>query len=168
MFFLIFISFLILQRLAELFIARRNEKITKGRGGVEYDKSGYKYIVLMHVLFFVSLILEYIFFSYGINSFSILLFVVFIAAQIVRYWAIVSLGVNWNTKIIVIPGTAKITGGLYKYINHPNYIAVIAEVAVIPLIFSCYFTSIFFSLINFVLIKRRIKIEVHALNSLIH
>ncbi len=168
MFFLIFISFLILQRLVELFIARRNEKISKRNGGFEYDARGYKFIVMMHIFFFISLILEYIFFSSGINSYSIFLFLIFIAAQVVRYWAIVSLGVNWNTKIIVLPGTVKIEKGPYKYINHPNYLVVITEIAVIPLIFSCYFTSIIFTLINFILLKRRISIEECALNSSIH
>jgi methyltransferase len=166
MFFLVFISFLILQRLVELLIARRNEKISKRKGGIEYDAGGYKYIVLMHIFFFISLIIEYTFFSSGINSFSIFLLVIFIAAQIVRYWAIVSLGVNWNTKIIVVPGTANIENGPYKYICHPNYIAVITEIAVIPLIFSCYFTSIIFTLINLILLKRRIRIEEHTLNYL--
>jgi methyltransferase len=120
----------------------------------------------MHTFFFISLITEYSFFSAGINSFSIFLLIVFIAAQILRYWAIASLGVYWNTKIIVVPGAAKIVKGPYKFFGHPNYIAVITEIAVIPLIFSCYFTSIFFTLLNLIVLKRRVGIEEKALKQI--
>ena len=100
------------------------------------------------------------------NNYSVILFAVFIITQLIRYWAIASLGKYWNTRIFVVPGLNLVTNGPYKYIRHPNYIAVIIEIAVIPLIFSCYITAIVFSILNLVTLRRRISIEENALKLL--
>lgn len=164
MFFWLILSFIILQRLAELFIAKRNEKRLLAKGAVEYDKGGYKFIVLMHTALFISLIIEKSFFVPDNTPVWGFAFVLFILAQLLRYWAIVSLGEYWNTKILVLKESPLITKGPYRFLNHPNYIAVVTEIAVIPLMFSCYFTAIFFSILNIFVLKRRIKIEEEALN----
>jgi methyltransferase len=166
MFFYVFFTFVILQRISELIIAKRNYKLAINSGGIEYDKSGYKFIVIMHIMFFISLIVEYHFFSRLIFQFWYIFFIVFIIAQILRYWSIVTLGKYWNTKIIVIPNSKLIIKGPYKFIKHPNYLAVVLEIASLPIIFSCFITSMIFSLINFILIRRRISIEESALSQL--
>ncbi len=76
------------------------------------------------------------------------------------------MGDYWNTKILVTPNTHPVNQGPYKYIRHPNYLAVIVEIAVIPLIFSCYFTAVFFSVLNLIVLRRRIRIEEQALSTL--
>nr|NIS07198.1 hypothetical protein [Candidatus Dadabacteria bacterium]NIV40871.1 hypothetical protein [Candidatus Dadabacteria bacterium]NIX14337.1 hypothetical protein [Candidatus Dadabacteria bacterium] len=73
-------------------------------------------------------------------------------------------GKRWCTKILVLKDTDLITSGPYKYFKHPNYIAVIIEFAVIPLLFSCYYTAILFSLLNLIVLRRRIRLEEDALN----
>src|SRR3990172_2071685 len=161
--FSIFLIFIILQRIAELLLARRNEKILKAQGAIEYDKNGYRVIAEMHVVFFISLICEKVFFQRTLNTYWIVFVVLFVGAQVLRYWAIKSLGVYWNTKILVLPNHRLVNTGPYKYLRHPNYIAVIIEIAVIPLIFSCYITSALFCSINLILLMRRIKIEERAL-----
>ena len=161
--FWIFLFVLISQRLIELLIAKRNERILKAQGGIEFDKNGYRVIVIMHVAFFVSLICEKVFLSRMLNSYWIIFAALFGVAQFLRYWAIKSLGVYWNTKILVLPNHKLVIAGPYKFLRHPNYIAVIVEIAVIPLIFSCYLTACIFSVINFILLRRRIKIEENAL-----
>lgn len=162
-YFIAFYIFLIFQRLSELFLARRNEAATRKQGAVEYDKEGYKYIVLLHTGFIISFLAEKIFFARELNSFSLVLFIVFIFTQILRYWALSSLGIYWNTKILVVPELNLVKKGPYKYIQHPNYLAVITEIAVIPLIFSCYLTSIVFTVLNLITLRRRIRIEEKAL-----
>ncbi|HZX14117.1 MAG TPA: isoprenylcysteine carboxylmethyltransferase family protein [Thermodesulfobacteriota bacterium] len=161
--FWLFLLFVILQRLTELLIAKRNERILKAQGGIEFDKNGYRVIVIMHVAFFVSLICEKVFLSRMLNSYWIIFAALFGVAQFLRYWAIKSLGVYWNTKILVLPTHKLVNTGPYKYLRHPNYIAVVIEFAVIPLIFSCYLTAFVFSLINLILLRRRIKIEESAI-----
>ena len=161
--FWIFLFVLISQRLIELLIAKRNEKILKAQGAIEFDKNGYKAIAVMHVAFFISLISEKVFFQRTLNTYWIVFAVLFTGAQVLRYWAIKGLGVYWNTKILVLPNHKLVNSGPYKYLRHPNYIAVVIEFAVIPLIFSCYLTAFVFSVINLILLRRRIKIEEDAL-----
>ena len=161
--FLIFLLFIILQRTAELMIARRNERILKSQGAMEFDKNGYRVIAAMHVVFFVSLICERFFLHRTLNTYWIVFASLFAGAQILRYWAIRSLGVHWNTKVLVVPDQKLATAGAYRYFRHPNYIAVVTEIAVIPMIFSCYITAAVFSLFNLILLRRRIKIEEGAL-----
>ena len=162
--FWILICLVIFQRLAEVVVARRNERIVRSEGAVEFDRKGYGVIVAMHVAFFISLTVEYIFLNRHLNSYWILLLSIFIASQILRYWAITSLGKYWNTRILVIPGSGLIKKGPYNYVRHPNYIAVAIEIAVLPLIFSCYLTSVLFTVVNAALLRRRINIEEEALS----
>jgi len=164
--FWIFLIILIIQRVSELFLARRNERVARSKGAREYDEKGYKVIVLMHIFFFTSLISEYIFLDKTLNHFWAPLLILFVCAQALRYWAIGTLGYYWNTKILITPNTSPVRMGPYKYINHPNYLAVVFEIAVIPLIFSCYITAVIFTLLNLVLLKRRIRIEEEALSTL--
>ncbi len=165
-FFWIFFGLLVSQLLLELRLAKRNEQIVKSKGALEFDRDGYKYIVVTHVAFLISLVLEKFSLQRELEKFWVVFLLIFLIAQILRYWAISSLGVYWNTKVLVVPGSERVSTGPYKYFKHPNYIAVIAEIAVIPLIFSCYLTSILFSIVNLILIRRRIKIEENALDNI--
>ncbi len=159
----IFISFLIAQRIAELIVAKRHERTLKGLGAIQIDKRGYKFIVGMHVAFFISLVLEKLIFNRPVSPEWRILIVIFLAAQFLRYWAIVSLGVYWNTKVLVLPTHPMLRKGPYRILRHPNYVAVVTELAVIPLILSCYVTAATFTIINAFVIRRRIRIEVRAL-----
>ncbi len=162
-YFIIFISIVALQRISELILSNKNEHYLKSQDAVEYDREGYKYIVIMHNLFFVSLILEFIFVKRELSQFWHILLIIFICTQILRYWAIFTLGKRWNTKILVLPNSDLIQSGPYKYLKHPNYTAVIIEIAVIPLLFSCYYTAIIFSILNLIVLKRRVRIEEESL-----
>ncbi|MGH7889117.1 MAG: isoprenylcysteine carboxyl methyltransferase family protein [Thermodesulfobacteriota bacterium] len=162
--FSIFLLFVILQRIVELSIAKRNERIVRSKGAVEFDKNGYKFIVVMHFAFFISLILEKVFLERSSNSLWVFFVILFVLAQLLRYWAISSLGVYWNTRVLVVPNSKLVSSGPYKYLRHPNYVSVMTEIAVIPLIFSCYITAALFSGINLILLRRRVKIEEEALS----
>lgn len=166
MFFYLIVGIVVLQRLVELVIAKRNEKKSFAAGGIEYDKKGYLVIVIMHIMFFISLFAEYFYFYRTLNDFWVIFLVLFILAQGLRYWAITSLGSLWNTRIIIVPGSKLVRYGPYRYFKHPNYMAVITELAVLPLMFSCFVTAIVISAVNLLLLKRRIAIEENALEKL--
>lgn len=151
MFFTVFITFVIIQRIIEVIIAKRNERWSKEHGAVEFGTEHYKYIVALHTLFFVSLIIEYQLKPELINGWQIFL-LVFICAQLLRYWSLFSLGKLWNTKILVIPNTPPVTKGPYRLMKHPNYLVVTLEILVIPIMFGAYVTVIIFSLLNFFLL----------------
>jgi methyltransferase len=163
LYFVLFMILLILLRLGELFLARRNGKRVLERGAVEYGRSHYPYMVALHVLFLVSCLLE------GslkpVLTFQSTFFVLFIICVLLKVWTIVALGDYWNTRIYRVPDAVLIVGGPYKYLKHPNYIIVIVEIAAIPLCFGLYVTALVFSILNAIMLYVRIKEENKALNA---
>jgi len=157
MYFIIFITFLILQRLSELFIAHRNEKWLLSQGAVQYGQEHYPFMIALHTLFIVSIITEYI--LCGQPSISWIFLVLFLLVLSFKFWALSSLGKYWNTKIYRIPGVYPIKKGPYKFLKHPNYMEVVCEIAIIPLVFHLYYTTILFTVLNAAMLAVRIKVE---------
>ena len=89
--------------------------------------------------------------------------IVALLAQALRYWAISTLGEKWNTRVIVTPGTPPITTGPYRFIKHPNYVAVVLEMISVPLIYGSWITAVVFSIGNAALLAVRIREEERAL-----
>lgn len=163
MLFYIVITIVIAQRLVELIIANRNEKWMRSQGAFEAGAGHYPIMVSMHMAFFISLILEVLVIDRPLSSLWIPLLVLFLMAQIARFWCLTSLGRFWNTKIIILPGADVVRKGPYQFIRHPNYVIVATELLVLPLMFSAYFTAIVFSLLNLWMLSVRIPIEEKAL-----
>ncbi len=160
--FILFTSLIILLRIGELILSKRNEKWLLQNGAVEYGQKHYPFIVALHVLFIISLIIEYS--MKRTVSYSSFLLVLFFLLLAFKTWVILSLGKFWNTKIYRIANYPLIKKGLYRYFKHPNYMIVIIEIAVIPLIFDLYFTAVIFTLFNAILLSVRIKEENKALS----
>lgn len=155
--FILFVFFVLLLRIGELLLSKRNEIWLLQNGAIEYAHKHYPFIVALHVSFFIALISEYcIQQTAPFSLFFLILYFVLIAFKI---WIIVSLGKFWNTKIYHISGLPLQRRGLYNYIQHPNYLVVVAEIAVIPLVFHLYFTAIIFSLLNAIMLFVRITAE---------
>lgn len=161
----IVLTIVIIQRLVELFIAKRNEKWMKRQGAFEAGASHYPYMVAMHVLFFISLIIEVIVLDRELSLIWPLFLAIFLLAQVLRVWCLTSLGKYWNTKIVVLPNAKVVRKGPYKWIRHPNYVIVATELIVLPLLFSAYFTAILFTLLNMWMMSVRIPVEEQALKS---
>lgn len=157
MVFAVFIGFVLLLRLGELWLARRNERWLLQHGAVEYGRRHYRYIVGLHALFFVSLITEYIFTSTG--YYSIPLLALYFLVLAFKAWTLFSLGKFWNTKIFHISSYPLVKKGPYRFMKHPNYLVVVLEIALIPLIFHLYVTVVVFSLLNALVLHVRIREE---------
>jgi methyltransferase len=157
MYFIVFISFLIMQRLSELYISSRNEKWLLQNGAIQYGQSHYPYMVAMHILFIISIIVEYN--LKGGTSISWGFLIAFLMVLCFKFWALSSLGKYWNTKIYRIPGVYPVKKGPYKIFKHPNYMEVVCEVALIPLVFHLYYTAIIFTLLNAAMLTVRIGVE---------
>jgi len=155
--FILFISFIILLRIGELILSRRNEIWLLQNGAIEYGQKHYPYIVALHVLFIVSLIIEYS--TKQTVYFSQFFFALYLFLLSFKVWVVTSLGKFWNTKIYHISGFPLIKKGVYNYIKHPNYLIVIVEIAIIPLIFNLYYTAIAFTALNAIMLSVRIKEE---------
>ncbi|UOY93418.1 hypothetical protein MUG87_04650 [Ectobacillus sp. JY-23] len=161
--FVVFFIFIVLQRVGELVIAKKNERHMKERGALEFGQAHYTYMVLMHVSFLLCTVTEVIWLHKSPSRLWPMLLCIFIITQILRIWAISSLGVYWNTKIIVLPGATVVKKGPYRFIRHPNYLVVIVEILVIPLLFQAYITTFLFTALNIAMLRVRIKEEEKAL-----
>ena len=157
MVFILFISFIILLRIGELILSRRNEIWLLQNGAIEYGQKHYPYIVALHVLFIGSLIIEYS--AKQTVSFSLFFLILYFLLLAFKAWVITSLGKFWNTKIYHISGFPLIKKGVYKYVTHPNYLIVISEIAIILLVFHLYYTAIAFSMLNAIMLSVRVKEE---------
>lgn len=161
MLFMIFILFVICQRILELVIAKRNETKMKRLGALEFGREHYRWMVLMHISFFVCFIFEAK--NNDVSPIWPVWLTLFMIAQIGRVWVIRSLGEYWNTKIIVLPNAEVVKKGPYQYVRHPNYMIVAAEIIVISLLFQAYWTAALFTLLNIWMMSVRIPIEEKAL-----
>jgi len=159
-----FLSLLALERLVELAISRRNAAWALGRGGVELGQRHFLWMKLLHGAFFAACALEVLLASrrfYAPVGYPMLLFAVL--AQGLRYWAIAALGRRWNVRGIAIPGAPAVTRGPYRYLRHPNYLAVIVEGIAVPMVHGAWLTAAGFTLLNAWLLLVRIRCEERAL-----
>jgi methyltransferase len=156
-----------LERVAELVVARRNLAWSKARGGVEFGASHYPIMVVLHTGLLVGALAEVI----GLHrpflpALGWPMLAIVVAAQGLRWWCITTLGQQWNTRVVVIPGAQRIVGGPYRFFSHPNYVAVIAEGIALPLVHTGWITALVFTVLNAALLRTRIRTENAALASL--
>ncbi len=163
MIFYLIVTLVILQRLSEVVIAKRNEKWMIAQGAYEVGNSHYPYMVTMHISFFLFLIVEVVTNHNGISPLFPLLFILFVAVQALRIWCIRSLGPFWNTKILILPHAQVVRKGPYEIMRHPNYAVVCLEILILPFMFQAYFTAFCFTLLNITMLSVRIPIEEKAL-----
>ncbi|WP_078551354.1 isoprenylcysteine carboxyl methyltransferase family protein [Bacillus alkalicellulosilyticus] len=164
--FLFIIIIVVIQRLVELLIANRNAKWMKAQGGIEIGASHYKYIVFLHISFFISLLIEGLRTTSEMTSWWWIPFILFVIAQIGRVWSLSSLGKYWNTRIIILPGAKVVAKGPYRFMRHPNYVIVATEIIVLPIMFQAYVTAIVFTILNAIILSIRIREEENGLRSL--
>jgi methyltransferase len=148
-----------LQRLIELPYARRNAQKLLARGGREYGEGHYPLFVILHAAWLASMAVflpQNLSIHWGALSAYALL-------QGLRIWIIATLGPYWTTRIITVPGAPLIRRGPYRYLRHPNYLLVVGEIALLPLVFGEVEIAIVFSILNFALLFWRIRIEDRAL-----
>jgi methyltransferase len=167
----IFIAMLI-QRVIELRLARGNAAVVRTQGAIEVGADHYWMFFVLHGAWMISILAEgsYRGFTNVLeNSFPmwVALFIVVLCAQFLRFWVIASLGVYWNTRILVVPGARIVRRGPYRWMRHPNYLAVVLELGLIPVLFNAPFTAIIATILNaLLLLMVRIPAENKALAAL--
>lgn len=147
------------QRLAELLLAKRNTARLLARGGIEKSPGHYAFIVVMHAAW---LLMLWVFASHAqINFWWLALFIVL---QLLRVWVIATLGERWTTRIIIVPGEARIEHGPYRFLAHPNYVIVAAEIIALPMALGLPWITLIFTLLNTTVLWIRIRAETKALD----
>lgn len=152
------------ERLAELVLAQRNLAWSRACGGVEIGAGHYPVMVALHLALLVGCVVEVTVMQRPfIPALGWSMLALVIAAQGLRWWCITTLGRQWNTRVVVIPGAPRIDGGPYRWISHPNYVAVAIEGLALPLVHSAWFTALAFTTLNAMLLSTRISVENSAL-----
>ena len=152
------------ERLAELVVSRRNAAWSFARGGVETGRGHFPVMVVLHTGLLVGLLVEVWtadrpFLPWlGWPALALAL-----ASQGLRWWCITTLGHRWNTRVIVVPGLPLVTGGPYRWLSHPNYVAVVVEGLALPLVHSAWVTAVVFTVLNAALLTVRLRVENRAL-----
>ncbi|WP_030904709.1 isoprenylcysteine carboxyl methyltransferase family protein [Streptosporangium amethystogenes] len=158
-----------LERVAELIVARRNTRWSTARGGVTYGRGHYPWMVALHTALLAGCLLEA-----GLAGRPFVpalgwpMLALVVAAQGLRWWCVVSLGPQWNTQVITVPGLPLVERGPYRLrlLRHPNYVAVAVEGAALPLVYGAWVTALTFTVLNAALMRVRIRCEEDALTSL--
>ena len=155
------------ERVAELVVSQRNLSWSRARGGVEFGARHYPVMVVLHTALLAGCLVEVLALRRRfIGRLGWPMLAIVLAAQGLRWWCIATLGRQWNTRVVVVPGAGRVTGGPYRVVPHPNYVAVVAEGAALPLVHTAWITALVFSVLNAALLRTRIKVENAALASL--
>lgn len=155
------LAFVTVQRLVELPIAAANTRRLLAAGGHEVAPGHYPLIVAMHASWLVTL-----WWLAPSRSIDLLFLALFVLVEAGRVWVLRTLGPRWTTRIIVVPGELLVTRGPYRFVDHPNYLIVIAEIAILPLVFGLWQVALLFSLLNAIALAVRIRAENQALEAL--
>ncbi|HLK85462.1 MAG TPA: isoprenylcysteine carboxylmethyltransferase family protein [Candidatus Binataceae bacterium] len=155
---------LAIERLIHLALARRNARRALAGGAIEHGRGHYAPIAVFHALFLISSAAEAIILKRPFpGALGWIALGGAAGAQALRYWSIATLGERWNTRIIVFPLAVPVIRGPYRFMRHPNYLAVIVEIACVPLIHGCWLTALVFSIGNAMLLRVRIRAEEAAM-----
>ena len=153
-----------LERLAELVVAKRNLAWSLSRGGQETGFAHYPFMVALHTGLLAGCLIE-VFAAHRdfVPALGWPMLALVVASQALRWWCIRTLGPQWNTRIVVVRGLARVDGGPYRFFSHPNYVAVVVEGFALPLVHSAWVAALVFSVLNAGLLVVRIRAENAAL-----
>jgi methyltransferase len=152
------------ERVAELVVSTRNLAWSVARGGVELGARHYPAMVALHTGLVAGCLVEAIALDRPfIPALGWPMLAIVLASQGLRWWCITSLGHQWNTRVVVIPGAPRVTHGPYRFFSHPNYVAVVLEGIALPLVHTAWITALVFTVLNAALLRARINVENDAL-----
>ena len=152
------------ERLAEMAVSKKHAAWAFARGGVEMGQRHFPWMVALHTALLLGCIVEVV--SADRPFLPWLgwpMLVLVVLAQGLRWWCIATLGPRWNTRVIVLPGSPLVTGGPYRLLRHPNYVAVVVEGIALPLVHTAWVTALVFTVLNAWLLTVRIRVEEQAL-----
>jgi len=165
--FTVLVALVGLERLAELVVSKRNAAWSFERGGEESGRGHYPVMVALHSGFLVAMLVEaWVRRPQVAPALAWSMLALVLASQALRWWCIATLGHQWNTRVIVVPGAPRVTGGPYRFLSHPNYVAVVVEGFALPLVHSAWITAVVFTVLNAFLLAVRLRVENQALADL--
>jgi methyltransferase len=164
--FVVLVSLVALERLAELVVSQRNTAWSLAQGGREHGAGHYPFMVVLHTGLLVGVLVEVLVWDRPfVPVLGWVMLALVLLAQGLRWWCITTLGRRWSTRVVVVPGLPLVTGGPYRWFRHPNYVAVVIEGFALPLVHSAWVTALVFTAANAALLRVRIGVEDAALST---
>lgn len=158
------VALVILERIFELVLTRRNLRWALAHGGVLIAEDCYLRMVVVHTSFLIACPLEVVIFDRPFLPWlGLPMLALVVLTMALRYWAIASLGQRWTTRVVAMPGIEAVRRGPYRFLRHPNYVAVVFELAALPLVHTAWLTATIWSLANLWVLRDRIRVEETAL-----
>ena len=158
--FFVVLAITCVERLVELVVGTRNRTWSLAQGGIEYGQGHWPWMVTLHTVFLLSMAAEVLMLPTSPTPvLAVAMITTAVAAQALRWWCIRTLGQRWNPRVIVIPGLERVTGGPYKWLDHPNYVAVVLEGVALPMIHGAWRTALGFTVCNAILLWVRIDLS---------
>ncbi|HET8600755.1 MAG TPA: isoprenylcysteine carboxylmethyltransferase family protein [Segeticoccus sp.] len=158
------IGLVALERVGELVVSRRNLAWSRRRGGEEFGRGHYPWMVALHVGLLGACLLEPWLARRPFQpTLGWTMLALVVGAQALRWWCITTLGHRWNTRVVVVPGLPLVHAGPYRLLAHPNYVAVVVEGCALPLVHTAWLTAVCFTALNLPLLAVRIRVERAAL-----
>lgn len=159
------LGLVVVERLVELSISQRNERRLRRQGAIEVGREQYRWMVLAHTLFLICCPLEvWLLNRPFVPALALSSLVLLVGAMALRYWVIGTLGQRWTTRVLCLPGERVIQTGPYRWLRHPNYLAVVIEVIALPMVHTAWLSALTFSALNGWVLQVRIRTEEQGLN----
>lgn len=156
---------MVVERLVELTISRHNQRWLEEHGAIEVGADHYPWMVLLHTLFPASCLAEvWLLDRPFYPSLAAPMLMALLAAMALRYWVMTTLGRRWTTRVFCLPGEPLVADGPFRYLRHPNYLAVVVEIFALPMMHTAWLTALLFSVANGLLLKRRVRAEESGLS----
>jgi len=149
-----------LLRLAEIRISRRNQRLLAAKGVVKVREPHFRWMVLFHVCVLVSAGVEVVVLRRPlIPILALVAGVLFLSAVTLRWWAIRAMSEHWNIQVMASVELGVVVAGPYRWIRHPNYVAVFVELTTLPLIHAAWLTALLGTAMHYWVLRERIRIE---------
>jgi methyltransferase len=162
--FLLLVAAVAVERLVELVISRRHERALRARGAVEAGAGHYPLMVAVHAALLAGAAAEVLLLDRPFLPWlGWPMLAVVVATMALRYWVIATLGERWTTRVLVLPAVPLVARGPYRFLRHPNYLAVVLEVMALPLVHTAWITALVCGVLNLLVLALRIRVEDAAL-----
>lgn len=165
--FTVLIALVAVERVIELAVSKRNLRWSREHGGVEFGHSHYPFMVALHAFLLIGALVEvWVWQRPLVPALSWTMLGLVVASQALRWWCIATLGRRWNTLVVIVPGMPRVTNGPYRWLSHPNYVAVVIEGIALPMVGFAWVTAVIFTVLNIPLLMTRLRVENEALATL--
>lgn len=160
------VALVAVMRLVELGVSKRHIERLLSRGAVEVGRSLYPWMVVVHTAFLAACVAEvWLLDRPLIPLLTLAMFFLLGAAGGLRWWVISTLGDRWSTRVVIVPGDPPVTAGPFRWLRHPNYLAVMIEFVALPLVHTAWLSAIAFTVANGIVLSFRVRTEEAALGS---